>query len=286
MATATLRHWQSATHSRSLQAAVVFSAVVHLSLFVFTVTNWRPPAPKAIPNSFEVNFAAPPTPEPDPESKAVAPAPPAPKPEPPKPEPKKEEPKPEPKKEEPKPEPKKEPEKVAEKKPEPKPEPKKEPEKKPEPKKEPPKKEPEKKPETKPTSGAPTTLPTPEVVAKAPPESSGVQQQQLPSILNAWGRQVHRKIYSKWMPPGGVQLTPEQREVRVSFWVGRNGMLLSQPTVVQGTNEALAQSGITAIINAQPLPPLPIEFSAERQEVIYVFRMTDTVATDAGGGVG
>lgn len=285
MATASIRHWQSATHSRTLQAAVVFSGVVHLGLFVATITNWRPPAPKAIPISFEVNFAAAPTPEPDPESKVVAPPPPAPKPEPPKPEPKKEE----PKKEEPKPEPKKEPEKVAEKKPEPKPEPKKEPEKKPEPKKEPekketPKKEPEKKPTPSVPAGAPSTLPKPEVVAAAPPPSSGVQQNQLPSILNAWGRNVQRKVEKSWYPPAGMQLTPEQREVHIKFTVGRNGMLLAEPTVVKAANQALAQSGINAIVAAQPLPPLPIEYAAEKQEVIYVFIVGEQPAVPGGTG--
>lgn len=280
MATATLRHWQSATRSRSLQAAVVVSALIHLGMFTVVVTNWRPPRPKAIPISFEVNFAAPPTPEPDPEAKAATPPPPAPKPEPPK---------PEPKKEEPKPEPKKEPEKVAEKKPEPKPEPKKEPEKKPEPKKDPPKKEePKKEPAKKPTpavpAGAPSTMPKPEVVAKAPPPSSGVQQSQLPSILNAWGRNVYRKVHPRWIPPSGMQLTPEQKEVHISFWVGRNGMLLEQPKVVKAANQALAQSGINAIIAAQPLPPLPLEYAAEKQEVVYVFIVDEQPAAPGGTG--
>lgn len=284
MATATLRHWQSATRSRSLQAAVVFSAVVHLSLFVITITNWRPPAPKAIPIAFEVNFPSPPSVEPDPESKAVAPPPPAPKPEPPKPEPKKEKPKPEPKKEEPKPEPKKEPEKVAEEKPKPKPEPNKEPEKKPEPTRETPPKAPEKKPEPIVPAGAPSTLPKPEVVAAAPPPSSGVQQSQLPSILNAWGRNVHRKVHPKWIPPGGLQLTPDQREVHISFWVGRNGMLLDQPKVVKAASPALAQSGINAIVAAQPLPPLPLEYAAEKQEVVYVFIVDEQPVAQGGTG--
>ncbi len=287
MATATLRYWQSATRSRSLQAAVVFSAVVHLSLFVITITNWRPPAPKAIPISFEVNFPAPPTPSPNPEAKAVAPPPPAPKPEPPKPEPKKEEPKPEPKKE-PEPEPKKEepkkeePKKVAEEKPKPKPEPKKE-EKKPEPKPAP--KKPEKKLEPIVPAGAPTTMPTPEVVAQTPPPSAGVQQNQLPSILNAWGRNVQRKVEKFFMVPAGVDLSPDQREVHIMFTVGRNGMLLSQPTIVKAANQALAQAGINAIIAAQPLPPLPLEYAAEKQDVVYVFSV-DALQQPAQGGTG
>jgi hypothetical protein len=122
------------------------------------------------------------------------------------------------------------------------------------------------------------------VVSKAPPPSSGVQQQQLPSVLNAWGRQVQRKVERYWAVPGGLQLAADQREVHISFWVGRNGMLLSEPTVVNAANQALAQSGINAIIAAQPLPPLPLEFAADKQEVVYVFSVMDTLAT--GGGTG
>ena len=68
------------------------------------------------------------------------------------------------------------------------------------------------------------------------------------------------------------------------FRSGRDGMLLSQPEIVSGTNQALAQSGINAIIGAQPLPPLPLEYAAERQQVIYVFSLMDSLPTEGGNG--
>jgi outer membrane biosynthesis protein TonB len=259
-------HWRSDRYRLALNAAVVLSAAVHLAVFTLAATKWRPLPPRVIPISYEVQFLAPPTPEPEPEAKPVKAAPPPPK---------KVEPKPEPKKEEPKPAPKKEPEKPAEKKPEPKKElePKKE-----EPKKEPPKNEPEKKAEP-----APAAVPQPEVVAKAPPAQTGVQRQQLPSILNVWGRNVQRQVEKFWMVPGGVSLTGGNLDVEISFWVGRDGMLLSQPVVLKpGVDPALANSGIQAVINAQPLPPLPIEFVGDRQEVIYVFSLSESV--NASGG--
>ncbi len=264
----------------SIRTAIIASVVLHGAVIIVALSDWRPLPPKAIPISFDVSFVAPPTPDPDEKAKPV-PAPPAPpKKEEPKPEPKKEE----PKKEEPKPEPKKEPEKVAEKKPEPK----KEPEKKPEPKKEPPKKKeaPKKEPEKKsePAPAKPSAVPAPEVVAKAPPASSGVQQSQLPSALNMWGRQVQRKVEKYWAAPGGLQLSPEDREVHISFWVDRGGMLLSQPEVVKAANASLAQSGINAIVSAQPLPPLPLEYAAEKQQVVYVFTVMDAVPTAGGTG--
>ncbi len=230
---------------KSLRAAIVASVVLHGAVIVIALSDWRPLPPKAIPISFDMSFVAPPSPDPDEKAKPV-PAPPAP--------PKKVEPKPEPKKEEPKPEPKKEP----------------------------PKKEVEKKSE--PTPVKPTTVPAPEVVAKAPPASSGVQQSQLPSALNMWGRMVQRKVEKYWVAPGGLQLSPEDREVHIAFWVGRDGMLLSQPEVMKAANQSLAQSSISAIISAQPLPPLPLEYAAEKQQVVYVFSVMDTVPT--GGGTG
>jgi outer membrane biosynthesis protein TonB len=265
-------HWRYLRRKPRLRAAIVASVFLHGSLLATASLQWRQPPPKAIPLVYEVSFIAPPTPEPSPEPVKTPPPPAPPKQEPPKPEP----PKPEPKKEEPKPEPKK----VAEKKPEPKPEPKKE-----ESKKEPPK--PEKKPEPKPQPPRPTPpkdLPQPEVVAKAPPPESGISRNTLPPQLNAWGRQVQRKVEKFWMQPGGVRLDDSQSSVQISFWVGRDGMLLSQPVVrTPSAHPALAESGIQAVIGAQPLPPLPIEYSADRTEVVYTFSMMNPAAMNTGG---
>ena len=212
-----------------------------------------------------VEFSPPPAPETD--KKQAEDAPPPPPPPPPKePEPvaKKEEPEPKPKKEEPKPKPKP-------KKEEPKPKPvakKEEPKPKPKPKKE----EPKPKPKPKPTPPAPVEppKPAPEVVAKAQPEP-GIQQKALPTVLSGWARSVQRKVERFWFVPPGMRMV-DDNSVHVSFWVNRHGQLLSKPEIIKkGIQPELGESGIKAILNAQPFPPLPQSFQGNEQQVIYVF---------------
>jgi len=179
---------------------------------------------------------------PQPEAKPEPPAPEPPKP--PEPEP----PKVEPKKPEPKPEPKIEP------KPEPKP--KSEPKPKPKPKKpEPPKEKPKAKPvET--------------------PKQTGVevQQQGLPSELSAWAAAVKKKVERCWVQPAGLRLTENQ--AWVSFWVDKDGKLLTQPEVIkEASDPELGQSAIRAIKLAEPLPPFPPNVYKLEQEVVYVFTL-------------
>jgi outer membrane biosynthesis protein TonB len=245
-----------------LNVAIAASLVLHASVLAVAGYRLHKPPPPPMPLVYEVSFIAPTPPEPEPEPVKPPPPPPPPKKEEPKPEPEK---KPEPKKEEPK--------KVAEKKPEPK----KEPEKKPEPKK-----EPEKKPEP-PKPQPPKELPQPEVVAKAPPQETGVKRDMLPPVLNAWGRQVQRKVEKFWVQPGGVRLDGDESSVQISFWVGRDGMLLTQPVVEsRNANPALANSGVQAVINSQPLPPLPVEFAEDRAHVYYTFSMMNVVEPTGG----
>jgi len=259
-------HWRYLRRGKRLHVAIVASLFLHVTILAVAGYNWHKPPPPPIPITYEVSFMAPPTPEAVPVKETPPPPPPPPPPK--KEEPKKEQPKPEPKKEEPK--------KVAEK---PKPEPKKE-EKKPEPKKD--VKKPEKKPDP-PKPQPPKELPQPEVVAKAPPPESGITKNMLPPMLNAWGRQVQRKVEGNWMQPGGVRLDADESSVQISFWVDRNGMLLSQPVVEsKNANQALLNSGIQAVINAQPLPPLPIEFTEDRAHVYYTFNMMTEMEPTGG----
>ena len=242
-----------------MRVALVLSAFAHVAGVLFLPRILDLSTPQPIPISYEIEVVSIPPLEPEPEVKSVE-APPEPKPEPPPP--------PKPKPPPPKPKPKPEPKKAAvkeEKKPEPKPEP-------------PPKPKPKPKPETKPEVKKPAPekpLPRPEIVAKAPPPASkGVQRQQLPPILNAWGRLVQRKVEKYWQIPGGVLLTEENREVHISFWVDRDGRLLGRPKIVKDASDpALGESGIRSILMAEPLPPLPMEFRGRQQEVVYVFSL-------------
>lgn len=75
------------------------------------------------------------------------------------------------------------------------------------------------------------------------------------------------------MVPGGVKMDDEGAEAIISFWVDRNGNILGKPEVVKTPDKALADSGVRAIMLAAPLPPLPFDYKAEEQQVVYVFSL-------------
>lgn len=213
------------------------SVVLHAAAGVALTVSFDKPPKRAIPIAYEVQVLQPPTPEPKEEVKKV---------EPPKPKPK-----PKPKKPEPKPKPKKKKVKVEKK---PKPEPK-----KPEPKPEPPKEKPK---------------PIPEVVEPTP-KKAGIQiKRQLPPLLNSWGRLVQRKVEKYWVVPGGIKIDEEDSGALISFWVDREGNLIGPPEIVKhGSDPALGESGVRAIRMAAPLPPLPMEYDEQEQQVVYMFSL-------------
>jgi hypothetical protein len=62
-------------------------------------------------------------------------------------------------------------------------------------------------------------------------------------------------------------------------------MLLTQPVVrTPSADPALAASGVQAVISAQPLPPLPIEYAQDRTEVVYTFSMMNLNPVTSAGG--
>lgn len=281
------QYWRELKAPSRFGRAVALSVVLHVCLGValWQYVLYRPPKP--VQTIYNVSLV------PDrPVKEAGKPAPKAE----PKPEPPKEEPKPEPPKA--KPEPKPEP-KAAPPKPKPEPKPKEEPkkelpkekpkaEKKPDPKPEPkPKPKPEKKVEKKPLPKADPDFekqlladsepePDPMKTAKndAPPTPAVSLQQALPSVLNFWGRQVQKKVERHWIIPGGIQIDKNNSEAIVSFYVDSDGNVMGTPQIVkEAADPKLAASGVKAIMDAAPFPPLPEDYPELEQQVIYVFRL-------------
>ena len=244
-------YWRSLRSGSRLRIPLLLSLIAHATAVVFLGKAVFHPPPQPIPIAYEIQLITSPAPEPEPEVEPVKTPPPPPEPEP-EPEP--------PPKPKPKPEPKPEPKKVVAKKEEKKPDP-------------PPKPKPKPKPEAKKVP-IEKPKPQPEVVVKAPPPKVGVQREQLPPILNAWGRAVQRKVEKYWAVPGGISLTEANREVRISFWVARDGTLLGRPKILRDAKDpALGESGIRSILMAEPLPPLPMEYKQKQQQVVYVFSL-------------
>lgn len=241
-------YWRTLWTPRPFRRALVASLAVHVALGVAVAQSMRkPPNPPPKPVTWEVAFITPLTPDPEEEAEVV---------EPPRPEP---EPEPESKAEpEPKPPPK------VEKETEPTPVPKPEPKPKPKPK---PKAEPKPKPKQPPK-------PEPEV-KKPEPKKTGIRiKQELPSILNSWGRLVQRKVEKYWVVPGGIRIDEANADALISFWVDHDGNLLGRPEIVKhAADAALGQSGVRAILAAAPLPPLPVEYEEAEQQVVYAFSL-------------
>ena len=116
--------------------------------------------------------------------------------------------------------------------------------------------------------------PKPEVVPEPPTETGIKIKEELPAALNLWGRLVQRKVERNWVIPGGIRLDKEHAEAVISFWVDREGRLIGKPKIVtKGVDPALVQSGMNAIIWAEPLPPLPDGYEGVKQEVVYAFNL-------------
>lgn len=251
-----LEYWEKIRSATPIQRALALSVALHTMAGVALVTMPDRVDMPPVPITHEIQYVELSNVEPVKEEEKAKPEPPKPKPEPPKPKPK--------------PKPKPEPKKTIEvaKKPVEKPKP--EPKPKIEPKPKPPKPKPievAKRIET-------PTPPKPEVIPEAPTETGIKIKEALPSALNAWGRMVQRKVERNWIIPGGIRLDKEHTEAVISFWVDREGRLLGKPKIVtKGENQALVESGLNAIIWAEPLPPLPDGYKGSKQEVVYAFNL-------------
>ncbi len=295
-------YWQDLDSRGRLTRAVVISVVIHIVGVSVVFANFSrawvmPPTyqvrfipyPKGEPQK-NANTSEPETKKADTPKKAEAPkqeAKPEPKPEPEKPKPEPEKPKPEPKPEKPKPEPEKpKPEKPKPEKPKPEPKPKT-----------------EAKPDSKASEGSSIKTaskandrPSPKSARDATPGSKAGSRtgndafmnenapmkdginlpEGTPSVLDGWARLVQMKVEKNWIMPEGLRLDASGNQAVVSFWVDRQGNLLEQPKVVKPASDpALGESGVQAILNAVPLPPLPDDFKALEQEVLYGFTLAE-----------
>jgi TonB family protein len=100
----------------------------------------------------------------------------------------------------------------------------------------------------------------------------------LPSELSAWAAAVKKKVERLWVQPAGLRLT--ENEAWVSFWVDKDGKLLTQPEVIkEASDPELGQSALRAILAAEPLPPFPPNVYKLEQEVVYVFTLKNEEIT-------
>lgn len=169
--------------------------------------------------------------------------------------------------EKPKPPPKPAPRPVPKPKPKPKPKPEPAPKPKPAPPPEPapkPEPKPEPPPPPDPVAVAPEPKPEPEIPPPPPtpePEPQmAAEVEVIPPALAWYLEQVRRGIWSQWLDPGSLLDLDELARVIVRFELGREGQVVSGPTVLEGSGNALFdQSGVRAVLRAAPFPPMPAE---------------------------
>ena len=108
-------------------------------------------------------------------------------------------------------------------------------------------------------------------------QGSAVEAADFPSALSYWATLVKRKVDRAWhgkVPPG-LSLDAAEIKVRVGFWVNRNGEIIDDPVIVDGSFDLnLRESCIQAIKESLPLPPFPDTFTEAEQYITYVFTLT------------
>jgi protein TonB len=92
------------------------------------------------------------------------------------------------------------------------------------------------------------------------------------TFQNAWYSDiVASKIYQHWNTPSKALLDLPDPAVVVRFVIARNGGVRIIRIDKKSGSELLDRSAVQAIENAQPLPPLPADYSGESLEVCMTF---------------
>ena len=92
--------------------------------------------------------------------------------------------------------------------------------------------------------------------------------------LSGWINLVQRKVENKWLSPEGILIVPDHNSAQIRFTVNRKGELVGQPEVVkEASDPEVAKTGMKAILEAAPLPPLPEDYTESQHEVIITFRL-------------
>jgi outer membrane biosynthesis protein TonB len=108
-------------------------------------------------------------------------------------------------------------------------------------------------------------------------QGSAVEAADFPDALSYWATLVKRKVDRAWhgkVPPG-LSLDAAELKVRVGFWVNRNGEVIEDPVIVDGSlDTTLRASCIQAIKECLPLPPFPDTFTEAEQYITYVFTLS------------
>jgi outer membrane biosynthesis protein TonB len=106
-------------------------------------------------------------------------------------------------------------------------------------------------------------------------EKVGIETHEGPEgPLSGWNNQVQRKVESKWLTPEGILIVPDRNSARIKFTVNRKGELVGQPEIVEEASDpSVGQTGLKAVLDAAPLPPLPDDYKENQHEVIITFRL-------------
>lgn len=92
--------------------------------------------------------------------------------------------------------------------------------------------------------------------------------------LSWWSNQVQRLVERKWLSPEGVLIVPDHNAAQIKFTVNRKGELVGQPEVIkEASDPEVAKTGLKALLDSAPLPPLPEGYTENQHEVIITFRL-------------
>jgi TonB family protein len=87
---------------------------------------------------------------------------------------------------------------------------------------------------------------------------------------SAYATQVIRRIRAKWDIPA-LAASGFKGQVTVRFVVRRDGQVESPEVLSRSSLVVFDAAAVKAVLHASPLPPLPPDFSGERERVTVVF---------------
>ncbi|RMF83720.1 MAG: TonB C-terminal domain-containing protein [Nitrospinota bacterium] len=84
---------------------------------------------------------------------------------------------------------------------------------------------------------------------------------------------IEQKIGRQWQPPRNIRSSG--KKVVIAFQIQRDGHIQAPVVEESSGNTLLDQTALRAVIDADPFPPLPLEFGEDYLQVHFAFTLAD-----------
>jgi TonB family protein len=104
------------------------------------------------------------------------------------------------------------------------------------------------------------------------PASGDRDREDAPSGMDAYSRQIQKRIYSNWNIPVDSRQEMSGLEAGITFEIQRDGKIRNIRLEKKTGNPRFDDISLLALKNAEPLPPFPPEMTDESIEITMVFK--------------